>query len=386
MPTAMTPIEMLDRLVAFDTVSRHSNTALITFVADYLRGHGLTPTIIPNEDGSKANLWVTIGPSKPGGVCLSGHTDVVPVDGQDWHTDPFTMVERDGRLYGRGTADMKAFPAIALALVPEMLAAPLVRPIHFAWSYDEEVGCLGVRPLIRQIGTSLPRPSVVIIGEPTSMKVVSAHKGIWAFQTVVTGHEVHSSQTHRGVSAVMTAARLVTRLEDMARERAAAADPACGFDPPYTTIHVGVLKGGTAMNIVSRHAEFGCDIRHLPDDFPEDIQASFVEWYEREILPAMHAVAPGTGTVTETVNIVPGLRHDPDSEAEVLCRQITGDNETRTAAFGTEGGLFQEAGMAAVICGPGSIDQAHQPNEYIEIDQIEAGTRFVRAVIDRCRG
>jgi len=384
MSAAPTAIEMLDRLVAFDTVSRHSNTALIAFVADYLRSHGLTPTIVPNEDGSKANLWVTIGPEQPGGVCLSGHTDVVPVDGQAWDSDPFKMVKRNGRLYGRGTADMKAFPAIALALVPEMLAAPLRRPIHMAWSYDEEIGCLGVRRLIGQIGTNLPRPSVVVIGEPTSMKVVSAHKGVFTFQTTVTGHEVHSSQPHRGVSAVMTAARLVTRLDDMARERIATADPDCGFDPPYTTIHVGVMKGGTALNIVSRHAAFGCDIRHLPDEFPEDIQDSFVDWYSREMLPDMRLIAPDSGIVTETMNAVPGLRHEPDSEAETLCRQITGDNEIRTVAFGTEGGLFQDAGMAAVICGPGSIDQAHQPNEFIEIDQIEAGTRFVRAMIDRC--
>ncbi len=385
MPAAMSPIEMLDRLVAFDTVSRNSNMALIEFVADYLRGHGLEPTVVPNEDGSKANLWATIGPVQDGGVCLSGHTDVVPVDGQDWASDPFTMVERNGRLFGRGTADMKAFPAIALALVPEMLAAPLRRPIHLAWSYDEEIGCIGVRPLIELIGANLPRPSVVIIGEPTSMKVVSAHKGIWTFRTTVTGHEVHSSQLHRGVSAVATAARLVTRLDDMARERAAAADPTSDFDPPYSTIHVGTIQGGTALNIVSRHASFDCEIRHLPDDFPEDIQADFVAWYEREIVPSMQAIAANSGIATETKNTVPGLRHDPASEAETLCRQITGDNEVRTVAFGTEGGLFQNAGMAAVICGPGSIDQAHQPDEYIEIAQIEEGTRFLRRVIARCR-
>jgi len=381
----VTPKEMLATLVGFDTVSRHSNMALIEFVVDHLRAHGVEARVIPNEDGTKANLWATIGPAQPGGICLSGHTDVVPVDGQPWDTDPFTMVERDGRLYGRGTADMKAFPAIALALLPQMLAQPLKRPIHFAFSYDEEVGCTGVRSMIAAIGQSLPRPSVVIIGEPTSMQVVSAHKGIWGFRTVVTGHEAHSSQTHHGVSAVMTAARLVAKLDEMARDRRDAADPDCGFDPPYTTIHVGIIQGGTAMNIISRHAEFVCDIRYLPDELPEDIVDAYTAWYERELVPDMQAVAPHSGIETTVMHHVPGLKPDPGSEAEELCRSITGDNATHFVSFGTEGGQFQEAGMATVICGPGSIDQAHQPNEFISIDQLEAGTRFVREVIARCR-
>ncbi len=380
-----TPVELLETLVGFDTTSAKSNMALIDWVRTYLDGHGIASTLVPNEDGTKANLWATVGPVREGGVCLSGHTDVVPVDGQPWDTDPFTLTRKDDRLYGRGTCDMKAFPATALALLPEMLARPLTRPIHFAFSYDEEVGCLGAPSMIAEIGRSLPRPSVVIIGEPTDMKVVSAHKGMWFFRTIVTGKEAHSSQTHRGVSAVMTGARLIAKLDEMAKARAAAADPDCKFVPPYTTIHVGTVQGGTAANIISRRCEFVCDVRNLPDDFPEDIQREYEAWIETEILPEMHAVDPNTRIDVTTENVVPGLREDLDSEAETLVRQLTGDNDVSYVPYGTEAGQFQSAGMAAVVCGPGSIDQAHQPNEYVEIDQIAQCEIMLRKLIDRCR-
>ncbi|WP_420417772.1 acetylornithine deacetylase [Pacificispira sp.] len=380
-----TPVELLETLVGFDTTSAKSNMALIDWVRTYLDGHGIASTLVPNEDGTKANLWATVGPAREGGVCLSGHTDVVPVDGQPWDTDPFTLTRKDDRLYGRGTCDMKAFPATALALLPEMLARPLARPIHFAFSYDEEVGCLGAPSMIAEIGRSLPRPSVVIIGEPTDMKVVSAHKGMWFFRTIVTGKEAHSSQTHRGVSAVMTGARLIAKLDEMAKARAAAADPDCKFVPPYTTIHVGTVQGGTAANIISRRCEFVCDVRNLPDDFPEDIQREYEAWIEAEILPEMHAVDPNTRIDVTTENVVPGLREDLDSEAETLVRQLTGDNDVSYVPYGTEAGQFQSAGMAAVVCGPGSIDQAHQPNEYVEIDQIAQCETMLRKLIDRCR-
>lgn len=379
------PVGLLETLVGFDTTSAKSNMALIDWVRDYLAGHGIDATLVPNEDGTKANLWATVGPSVEGGVCLSGHTDVVPVDGQPWDTDPFTLTEKGSRLYGRGTCDMKAFPATALALLPEMLAKPLARPIHFAFSYDEEVGCLGAPHMIAEIGKTLPRPSVVIIGEPTDMKVVSAHKGMWFFRTVVTGKEAHSSQTHRGVSAVMTGARLIAKLDDMAKARAAAADPDCKFEPPYTTIHVGTVQGGTASNIISRRCEFVCDIRNLPEDFPEDIQREYEDWIAAEILPEMQAVDPSTGVEVITENTVVGLRQDLDSEAEQLVRQLTGDNDVTYVPYGTEAGQFQQAGMAAVVCGPGSIDQAHQPNEFIEKDQIDQCEAMLRKLIDRCR-
>jgi len=380
-----TPIEMLEKLVSFDTTSSKSNLALIEYVQDVLKDHGVASTLVPNEEGTKANLWATIGPEQEGGVCLSGHTDVVPVDGQPWDTDPFTLTKKGSRYYGRGTCDMKAFPATALALLPEMVAKPLARPIHFAFSYDEEVGCLGAPKMIAKIGQSLPRPSVVIIGEPTDMKVVSAHKGMWFFRTVVTGKEAHSSQTHRGVSAVMIAARLIAKLDEMAKARAAAADPDCKFEPPYSSIHVGMVQGGTAPNIISRHCEFVCDIRNLPDDFPEDIQKEYEAWIAAEILPEMHAIDPTTSVTVTTENAVVGLREDRESEAEQLVRQLMGDNDTNFVPYGTEAGQFQQAGMAAVVCGPGSIDQAHQPNEFVEESQVASCETMLRKLIDRCR-
>ncbi|NMM43180.1 acetylornithine deacetylase [Rhodospirillaceae bacterium KN72] len=380
-----TPTDFLEKLVSFDTTTAKSNMELIDFVADHLRGHGIESTLVRSPEGDKANLWATIGPKKEGGVCLSGHTDVVPVTGQPWDTDPFTMTRKGSRLYGRGTCDMKAFPATALALLPEMLAQPLARPIHFAFSYDEEIGCKGAPSMIAEIGRSLPKPSVVIVGEPTDMKVVSAHKGMWFFSVVVTGKEAHSSQTHRGVSAVMTGARLIAKLDEMAKARAAAADPACKFVPPYTTIHVGTVQGGTASNIISRHCEFVCDIRNLPDDFPEEIQEEFEAWIAQEILPEMHAIDPSTSIKVTTENVVAGLREDRDSEAEQLVRQLTGDNDMNYVPYGTEAGQFQRAGMAVVVCGPGSIDQAHQPNEFIESDQIDQCEAMLRKLILRCR-
>lgn len=379
------PIELLDTLIGFDTTSSKSNMALIDYVRDYLGQHGVDVHLVHNEDKTKANLFATVGPVRDGGVALSGHTDVVPVDGQPWDTDPFTLTKSGSRYFGRGTCDMKAFPAAALALLPDMLAKPLTRPIHFAFSYDEEIGCMGAPSMIAELGDGLPKPAVVIVGEPTDMKVVSAHKGMWHFRTEVTGKEAHSSQTHRGVSAVMTGARLIAKLDEMAKARAAAADPDCKFVPPYTTIHVGTVHGGTAANIISRRCEFFCDVRYLPEDDPAAIQREYEDWIAAEILPEMHAIAPETGVEVTTTNAVPGLAEDRESEAEQLVRQITGDNDTNYVPYGTEAGQFQQAGMAVVVCGPGSIDQAHQPNEFIEEDQIAQCEAMLRKLIARCQ-
>ena len=263
----MTPGEMIEKLVSFDTVSRNSNLEMIGYINDYLKGFGVQSHLVESDDRQKTNLYATVGPMIEGGVVLSGHTDVVPVDGQPWNSDPFSVVERDGKLYGRGTCDMKSFYAIALALLPEM--NKLKKPIHFALSYDEEVGCQGAPRMIRQIANTLPRPDAVIIGEPTEMKVVTAHKGITGVHTVVTGHEAHSSQTHRGVSAVMTAANLIHWLDQQAHKRREHGPHDSEFEPPYTTIHVGTIQGGTAINIISRHCEFGWDVRHIPGDDPD---------------------------------------------------------------------------------------------------------------------
>lgn len=368
---------MIARLVGFDTVSRQSNMALIDWVRDYLAGFGIEGRLVPSADGSKANLFATIGPQVEGGVVLSAHTDVVPVDGQPWDTDPFTLTERDGRLYGRGTADMKSFPAVTLALLPELLEAGLKRPLHLALSYDEEVGCIGAPAMIERIAAELPRPSAVVVGEPTSMGVVLAHKGCYVLRTTVTGHEVHSSQIDRGVSAVMVAARLVSFIAGMGAENVAAADPTCGFDPPFTTLHVGTIEGGTAANITARHCSFVWDIRPLPGDDWTRYRDRFTAECER-LLAEMRRISPNCHIRTEQLAGVPGLAPEPAGTAAQLCHALTGRNDTGMVSFAAEAGQFQEAGLSTVLCGPGSIDQAHQPNEYIDIAQVTACERFIR--------
>lgn len=371
--------ELLARLVAFPTVSRDTNLPLIDFVEDYLRGHGVTATRVPDEGAPKANLYATIGPMEPGGVVLSGHTDVVPVDGQPWDSDPFTLTEREGRLHGRGAVDMKAFCAIALALVPEM--KHLKRPVHLAFSYDEEVGCFGAPSMINELCARVPRPAAVIVGEPTGMRVATAHKGIAVYRTVVTGHEMHSSQTHRGVSAVTVGARLAAHLDDIARELAAAASPESGFEPPWTTVHVGMIRGGTAINIMARHCEITWEARALPGEDVRSITARLARYAEEHLLPEMRRIAPETGIETLQIVSAPPLRDEPGSPAAALARALTGDFSAFRVPFATEAGLFQEIGLPTVVCGPGSIDQAHQPDEYITLEQLEAGTTFLRRLI-----
>ena len=377
-----TPLELISKLVSFATVSRDSNLELIEFVRAYLDEHGIESRLVPSDDGAKANLYATIGPMVEGGVVVSGHTDVVPVDGQPWDTDPFTLVQKDGRLYGRGTADMKSFHAVALALLPEMLGRKLQRPIHLALSYDEEIGCLGAPRMIERIASELPRSRAVLVGEPTSMCVVNAHKSLTGLETVVTGHEAHSSQTHRGVSAVMTAARLIAFLEDMARENAGGTPSGMPFEPPFSTIHVGTVKGGTATNIISRECRFTWDMRCIPEDDPQIFLDRFAEFCGDRILPDMRAIAPEADIVTHIWASAPALEPEPDGEAEMLAKQLTGYNSTDVVAYLAEAGQFQQAGFSTVLCGPGSIDQAHQPNEYIETSQVDECVGFFHRLID----
>ncbi len=377
-----TPLELISKLVSFATVSRDSNLELIEFVRAYLDEHGIESRLVPSDDGAKANLYATIGPMVEGGVVVSGHTDVVPVDGQPWDTDPFTLVQKDGRLYGRGTADMKSFHAVALALLPEMLGRKLQRPIHLALSYDEEIGCLGAPRMIERIASELPRSRAVLVGEPTSMCVVNAHKSLTGLETVVTGHEAHSSQTHRGVSAVMTAARLIAFLEDMARENAGGTPSGMPFKPPFSTIHVGTVQGGTATNIISRECRFTWDMRCIPEDDPQIFLDRFAEFCGDQILPDMRAIAPEADIVTHIWASAPALEPEPDGEAEMLAKQLTGYNSTDVVAYLAEAGQFQQAGFSTVLCGPGSIDQAHQPNEYIETSQVDECVGFFHRLID----
>ena len=377
-----TAIEMIEKLVSFDTVSRHSNMALIDFVRDYLRGHGVDSQLVPNHDGSKANLYATVGPNVAGGVVLSGHTDVVPVDGQPWDTDPFRIVEKGGRLYGRGTCDMKSFIAIALAKVPEMLAKGIAAPVHFAFSYDEEVGCAGAPAMIREMADKLPRPRAVIVGEPTNMEIVNAHKGVNGFKTTVIGHEAHSSQVHRGVSAVMNAAKLINFLDGMMQENRDKADPSNGFEPPFSTLHVGMVNGGTALNIISRKCEFVWDVRNIPADDPFAFVERFEAYARDELLPAMREIDPDCAIVTENTSTAPAMRPEDNGAAEELCKHLTGRNSTSVVPYATEAGQFQEVGYSTIVCGPGSIDQAHQPNEFIEVSQVHECEAFIGKLID----
>jgi len=378
-------VEWIKRLVGHDTTSRNSNLCLIEDVEGYLREHGIASTRVPNADGTKANLYFSVGPMVAGGVVLSGHTDVVPVDGQPWDTNPWEVVERDGKLYGRGTADMKSFAAIGLSLVPEMLAADLRRPIHFALSYDEEIGLLGAPAMIREIKELLPTPAAVIVGEPTDMQVVDGQKGIAVLRTEVTGHEAHSSQPHRGVSAVMAACRLVGKLSDIESARRAASPAESPFVPPYTTISVGLIEGGTASNILARRCQFTWDIRSV---HPDDVGAVRAE-FDKEcqaMLAEMRTIAADCNVTTELLAAGPPLVPVAANSAADLAHELTNSSVRRAVSFAAEAGQFQEAGFPTVICGPGSIDQAHQPNEFITLSQVAEATAFVRKLIAHSSG
>jgi acetylornithine deacetylase len=373
-------LEVLTRLIAFDTTSRNSNLELIAWAEDFLRQRGIVSRRVANAEGTKANLYATIGPDAPGGVVLSGHTDVVPVDDQFWSSDPWTLTERGGKLYGRGVADMKSFLALALAHVEAARAAALKQPLILAFSYDEEIGCLGAPSMIAELAAQADKPAVAIVGEPTSMKVVSAHKGVRSFIVEVVGREAHSSLPDQGVSAVMEAVKLMALVAEMGRE--ARAETHAHFDPPGPTMTIGKVEGGTASNILARRCSFIWDLR-----CPEQTQADAVEERFRAAAEKIDAeikrrVPDGGVTITRRTN-TPGLAIVRDSAAEALARAITGDNETRAVAYAAEAGLFQRAGIPAIICGPGSIEQAHQPDEWIERAQIEEGAAFMRKLIAR---
>jgi acetylornithine deacetylase len=377
------PRQMIERLVGFDTTSAKSNLQLIDFVDAYLRDLGVSSR--RTGEAGKANLFATIGPEIAGGVVLSGHSDVVPVDGQAWSHDPFEVSERDGRLYGRGTADMKSFLAVALAMVPDFLSAPLKVPLHLAISYDEEVGCLGVAKLIDDIKAALPLPRMVIIGEPTSMQIVNAHKSVTALSTTITGKPAHSSQPHRGASAILAAGRLIHHIGEMAASRRDAAPADSLFEPPYTTFNVGVVEGGAALNIILQHCAFTWEFRALPEEDPETILADFERFTAEAVLPQLREFDPTAGIVTQVVAEVTALRPEAEGAAEALLRSLSGNNRTAVVSFGTEGGLFQQAGFSTVVFGPGSIDQAHQPDEFIALRQVAACEEFLFKLRDWAR-
>lgn len=379
-----TPLEMLARLVAFDTVSHKSNLDLIAFVEGYLAGWGVASTRIPNAEGDKAALFATLGPQDRGGILLSGHTDVVPVEGQAWSRDPFTLHVAEDKAFGRGAVDMKGFIALALALVPDMLAAGLKTPIHLFFSYDEEVTCLGVVDGIARMGVDLPRPRAVIVGEPTSLDLADAHKGIRTFFTSITGVAAHSSKPHLGASAVHGGVRLAAELVRMADELEERVDASGRFDPPYDTLHIGKFHGGIARNILADRADLSWEVRTLPGSDPEIVPARFAAICD-EVQARMRRTAPSAAITTVMSSDVPGLAPDPGSEAETLVMRLAGRNSTIAVAYATEAGHFQRAGLPTIVCGPGSIDQAHQPDEFITLEQLQAGEAFMRRLLAECR-
>jgi acetylornithine deacetylase len=378
----LTTPDILGKLVAFDTTSRNSNLPLLDWVEDYLSGFGIAGERVYDETGQKANLWVTIGPKDVAGYVLSGHVDVVPVDGQDWSTDPFRLTEADGRYYGRGTCDMKGFVASCLAAVPDMVAAPLAKPIHLAMSYDEEVGCRGVRTLLAVLKDRPLKPEACFVGEPTNMQVVIAHKTGRPMRVVVRGHEVHSSLRPSGVSAIEEAAKLIVKINEIGQRLARRADLDPLFSVPFSTTSVGVIRGGTVRNIVAGECVVDFDLRCVPGDDPIAIVAE-IEAYAREVLePPMKAIAPEAGFVFEELALVPGLDTAADAPVTMLAKRLAGRNDHAKVAYGTEAGLFQEIGIPTVIVGPGSIEQAHKPDEYVEAAELEKADAFVQRLID----
>lgn len=380
----LTPVEIMEKLVSFPTVSRDSNLPLVDWVEDYLREHGITAHRHYDDSGEKAAIFAHAGPEVVGGVVLSGHTDVVPVDGQPWASDPFTVLRRDGRYYGRGCCDMKGFDALAIWTLVEAHQRRVARPLQLALSYDEEVGCVGAPPMIERMRQVLPRADLAIIGEPSMMQAVTGHKGGLGYDVRVVGFEVHSSIMHRGVNAIMAAAPLIDWANRRNAENRARppSDLAALFDPPWTTLHVGTIWGGTAHNITARECRFGMDFRVVPGEEPEAWGARFLaEVAEAEA--AMQAVHPQTRIEVAPKFVVPGLHPEENGAAEALVRQLTGDNGRHVVSYGTEAGQFQERGYSAVICGPGDIAQAHQPDEYITVEQFEAGLDFMRRLLER---
>lgn len=380
-------VEMIRRLVSYDTTSRNSNLELIEWIRSYLDGFGIESHLTYDDEKRKANLYATLGPTDVGGVLLSGHTDVVPVDGQDWHTDPFECVEKDGRLYGRGTSDMKSFVAVTLAHVPSFIERGLERPVHLAFSYDEEVGCIGVRRLIEQVRGFAVKPEMCVVGEPTDMKVVIAHKGKRSFICEVKGMAAHSSIAPEAVNAVEYAAEIVSFIRRRALSLQKDGPFEEGFDPPHSTVHTGLIRGGTQLNIVPEYCMFEFEIRYLPFDDHEGFIGDVRAFAENELLPDMRSRYEDAAITFHEKSGFPGLMTPEDAEVTQVCGHLAGTNETAKVAFGTEAGLFSAGGIPTVVCGPGSIAQAHKPNEFVTLEQVARCDAFMERLKARvCAG
>jgi acetylornithine deacetylase len=384
-PAASDTLDILRTLVSFPTVSSESNLDLISWVEAYLDRHGV-PHWRVNESASKSSLLARIGPDTPGGIVLSGHTDVVPVQDQPWVTDPFTLTERGDRIFGRGTSDMKTFVALALAHVPYFKATCLTRSVWFAFSHDEEIGCLGAAPMAQAVVERNAAPALVVIGEPTNMKLVGAHKGILSFETIITGHEAHSSMPEQGVNAVMLMGELLHCLSGIAQSARTNTDPDFASVTPYASVHVGVIEGGTARNIIPRHCRIAWEVRPLPGTHIETLLAPF-HARVAELEKPMKDINPECSIVTNQLTHVRGLMRVDDSAPHMaLACRLANANRADAVAFGTEGGIFQGQGLPVIVCGPGSIDQAHQPNEFITREQVALGADFMVRVGEACVG
>ncbi|MEK7875279.1 MAG: acetylornithine deacetylase [Pseudomonadota bacterium] len=376
-------IEMIRTLIGFPTVSRDSNLELIHYARDYLKNLGAEFRLTYDDDRRKANLFATLGPIGEPGIVLSGHTDVVPVEGQDWDTDPFQLTEKDGRLYGRGTADMKSFIAVALAFAPEFARRGLKTPLHFAFSYDEEVGCIGIGRLISDLAHAGIRPGSCIVGEPTLMRPVIAHKGKRGYRCTVRGLAAHSAYAPIGVNAVEAAAEAIAFLKQMARRHRDCGPYDRSFDVAHTTVHTGVIRGGTALNIVPQECVFDFEFRHLPGDDTDQLLAEFKRFVAERLEPEMRAVHPAAGFTIDPLSVIPPLDNSAETEVVALAQELSGDAGIGKVSFGTEGSQYQRAGIPAVVCGPGSIEQAHKPNEWVAVDQVLKCERFMRRLADR---
>jgi acetylornithine deacetylase len=374
-------LEHLETLIAFNTVSSRSNLPLIAYCTEILEQAGAVIRCTESDDGAKRNLFASIGPSVPGGVVLSGHTDVVPVDGQSWTADPFRLKRRDDRLYGRGTADMKAFIACCLAIAPLARSSQLRHPVHFAFSYDEELGCLGAPRMIEDLRHVLPQPAFAIVGEPTSMEIVTAHKGCCAFETCFVGKEAHSSQSQLGTSAIIPAADFICHLRDRFAALAASPSSTPGLEPPVTTFNVGIIDGGAALNIIPKTARVVWEFRPVPEHDSHLLTRAILAHIEDHILPGMRQANPEARIDTRQIAYVPALVPADNRALRDMLSALTGLEGDGTVAFGTEAGLFQSAGIPTVVCGPGSIAQAHQPDEYVDIAQLPKALLSLEKII-----
>ncbi|WP_341895166.1 acetylornithine deacetylase [Ferrovibrio terrae] len=378
-------LAMIRQLIEMPTVSRDSNLDLIHWIRDHLKSLGVDATLVHDATGKKANLYATLGPQDKPGIVLSGHTDVVPIDGQDWDTDPFKLTEKAGKLYGRGTSDMKSFVAIALSYAPKFLAQTLDTPIHYAFTYDEEVGCLGAKRLIEVLRDMPVKPKACIVGEPTEMQVIAQHKGKKSWRVDVRGFECHSSLTHMGANAVEAAAELIAFIKSLARNKRDNGPFDSEFAPPYTSLHTGTVNGGTALNIVPKDCSFLWEIRYLPQDDVDALFAEVVAYARTRLEPEMKKIDPACGFTFTQISEFPGLATNDRGGVVELAKALTGANRVQKVSFGTEAGLFSELGIPTIVCGPGSIEQAHKPNEFIELAQIGLCEAFMDRLLQRVK-